>query len=116
MSRFLDVSMQRINTLNPKLISSATKVFEKCHRDKIPVYIVWGSRSIAEQDFMFRFGRTVPGNILTTSRGGYSAHNYGMALDFCLLFDKELMSWEDVYPRSYWRNKWLRVVRYYRVS
>jgi peptidoglycan L-alanyl-D-glutamate endopeptidase CwlK len=113
MSKFLDVSMQRINTLNPKLIASATKVFEKCHRDKIPVYVVWGSRSAAEQDFMFRFGRTVPGNILTTSRGGYSAHNYGMALDFCLLFDKELMSWEDVYPRDYWRNKWLRVVRYF---
>ena len=113
MSRFLDVSMQRINTLTPKLISSATKVFERCHKDKIPVYIVWGSRSVAEQDFMFRFGRNIPVNILTASRGGYSAHNYGMALDFCLLFDKELMSWEDVYPRDYWRNKWLRVVRYF---
>jgi peptidoglycan L-alanyl-D-glutamate endopeptidase CwlK len=113
MSAFLDISMQRINTLNPKLIPSATRVFEKCQKEKIPIYVVWGLRTIDQQDLMFRFGRTIPGKILTTRRGGYSAHNYGCALDFCLLFNKELLSWEDVYPRDYWRNKWLKVVRYF---
>ena len=110
---YLDVSMQRINTLNSKLISPATRVFEKCTKNKIPIYIVWGSRSLVEQDLMFRYGRTIPGNISTTHRGGYSAHNYGLALDFCLLFGTELMSWEDVYPRKYWRQKWLKAVTYF---
>ena len=113
MTAFLDVSMQRINTLNPKLIAPATRVFEKCIKNKIPVYIVWGARTLEQQDLLFRYGRTIPGRIVTTKRGGYSAHNYGLALDFCLLFNTELMSWEDVYPREYWRNKWLKVVRYF---
>ena len=77
------------------------------------MYVVWGTRTADQQDLMYRFGRTIPGKILTTHRGGYSAHNYGFALDFCLLFNKELLSWEDVYPRDYWRNKWLKVVRYF---
>lgn len=113
MSKFLDVSMQRINTLNPKLIPSATKVFEKCYREKIPLYIIWGSRTLEQQDLLFRYGRTIPGPIQTTRRAGFSAHNYGLALDFCLLFNTELLSWEDVYPRDYWRNKWLKAVRFF---
>ena len=113
MIKFLDVSMQRINTINPKLIPSAIRVFEKCIQNKIPIYIVWGNRSVSEQETIFRYGRTIPGQILTSHRGGYSAHNYGLALDFCLSFNTELMSWEDVYPRLYWRNKWLKVVRYF---
>jgi len=86
MSTLLDVSMQRINTLNTKLIPSATRVFERCHKEKIPVYVVWGSRTVEQQDVLFRLGRTAPGPLQTTKRGGYSAHNYGLALDFCLLF------------------------------
>lgn len=113
MSKFLDVSMQRINTLNTKLIPSATRVFERCTKEKIPVYIVWGSRTLEQQDLLFRFGRTIPGPIQTLHRPGFSAHNYGLALDFCLLYGNSVMSWEEVYPRDYWRNKWLRVVRYF---
>lgn len=113
MTAFLDVSMQRINTLNPKLIAPATRVFERCVKNKIPIYIVWGSRTLEQQDLLFRYGRTIPGRILTTRRAGYSAHNYGLALDFCLLFNTEMLSWEDVYAREYWRNKWLKVVRYF---
>lgn len=113
MTAFLDVSMQRINTLNPKLIAPATRVFEKCVKNKIPIYVVWGSRTLEQQDLLFRYGRTIPGHILTTRRAGYSAHNYGLALDFCLLFNTEMLSWEEVYNRDYWRNKWLKVVRYF---
>lgn len=113
MAKFLDVSMQRINTLNPQLIPSATRVFDRCQKEKIPIYIVWGSRTLEQQDLLFRHGRTIPGNVITTHRAGFSAHNYGLALDFCLLFDTELLSWEDVYPRKYWRLKWLRVSQYF---
>lgn len=113
MAKFLDVSMQRINTLNPQLIPSATRVFEKCIKNNIPVYVVWGRRTLEQQETLFRLGRTIPGPIQTTRRGGNSAHNYGLALDFCLLYYTELMSWEEVYPRTYWRNKWLKVVRYF---
>jgi peptidoglycan L-alanyl-D-glutamate endopeptidase CwlK len=112
-TKFLDVSIQRINTLDTKLIASATRVFDRCIKERIPVYIVWGRRSEEQQEVMYRYGRSIPGQILTTHRPGYSTHNYGLALDFCLLFNTDLLSWEDCYPRVYWRNKWLKVVRFF---
>ena len=110
-TQYLDISMQRINTLHPKLISSAMRVMDKCADLRIPVYIIWGKRSIEEQDLLYRMGRTIPGKIVTMRKGGWSPHNYGLALDFCLLFNKELLSWEECYPRDYWKKKWLRAVQ-----
>ncbi len=86
------------------------RAFEKCYKNKVPIYIVWGTRSDDQQELLYRCGRTIPGIIQTTHRAGYSAHNYGLALDFCLLFNTEILSWEEVYPRKYWRQKWLRAV------
>lgn len=111
MGKMMDVSMMRINTLDPKLIPTATRVFEKCHKQRIHMYVTWGSRSKEEQDLLFRFGRTIPGKIVTSNRSGYSPHQYGLALDFCLLWDTQLLTWEEVYPQQYWRNKWLKAIR-----
>ena len=113
MAEFLDISIQRINTLDAKLIPSAMRVFDRCHKEKIPLYIVWGTRTLEQQDLLFRLGRTIPGHIETTNRPGFSAHNYGLALDFCLLFNTELMSWEECYPRTYWKHKWLKAVKHF---
>lgn len=113
MSKYLDISIQRINTLDNRLILSAMRVFEKCYKNKVPIYIVWGTRSNDQQELLYRCGRTIPGVVQTTHRAGYSAHNYGLALDFCLLFNTEILSWEEVYPRWYWRQKWLRAVKYF---
>lgn len=106
-------SINRINTLRPILIPSAMRVFERCIKAKIPIYITWGMRTGEEQDLMYRFGRTIPGQCITTRRAGFSAHNYGLALDYCLLFENTLLSWEDVYPRFYWRRKWLKVAAFF---
>lgn len=113
MADFLDISIQRINTINPKLIPSAIRVFDRCHREKIPLYIIWGIRTLEQQELLFRLGRTIPGHIETTNRPGFSAHNYGLALDFCLLFNTELMSWEECYPRKYWKHKWIKAIKYF---
>ena len=41
-----------------------------------------GHRSYAEQDTLYAKGRTKPGKRVTNARGGYSSHNFGIALDF----------------------------------
>jgi peptidoglycan LD-endopeptidase CwlK len=41
-----------------------------------------GFRTYAEQDALFAQGRTTPGHIVTNARGGESAHNFGLAVDF----------------------------------
>lgn len=84
MTEFADVSMERIHTLNSKLIESAINVLRKCLKQKLPIHILWGSRTLEQQDLLYRFGRTLHGSIITHRRPGYSAHNFGLALDFCL--------------------------------
>jgi len=107
------ISAQRLNTLHPKLRESAFRVYNRAKSEGIPIYIVWGTRTLAEQAILFRFGRSIPGRIVTTRRATYSAHNYGLAFDFCLHMNKVLLDWNDVYERPYWRRKWLRVVKMY---
>ena len=44
--------------------------------------IVSGYRSSAEQNALYAQGRTTAGPIVTNAKGGQSAHNVGMAIDF----------------------------------
>ena len=41
-----------------------------------------GYRSYKEQNLLFAQGRTAPGKICTKAKGGQSAHNLGLAMDF----------------------------------
>lgn len=59
-------------------------------------------RSFAEQNALFAIGRTKPGKIVTKARGGFSYHNFGLAVDVCLLVDHnndgkfETASWDRI--------------------
>jgi len=104
-------SVGRINTLHSKLIPSAMKVYNECIAEKIPIHIVWGHRSQQEQQTLYRYGRTIPGSILTTNRPGYSAHNHSLALDFCFYYDSEMKTWQDAQEVEYWRWMWIKVIK-----
>ena len=47
----------------------------------LEVKAISGLRSYAEQDALYAKGRTAPGSIVTKARGGYSNHNFGLAID-----------------------------------
>ena len=104
-------SVNRINTLNKKLIAPALDIYTSCIKDRIPIHIVWAKRSKEEQQTIYKYGRTVPGSIITTNRPGYSAHNYGLALDFCFYYDGRMQTWFSVEKVSYWRWMWIKVVK-----
>lgn len=87
------------------------KVYNECVAEKIPIHIVWGYRSQQEQQTIYRYGRTIPGSILTTNRPGYSAHNHGLALDFCFYYDGAMKTWRDAQQVEYWRWMWIKVVK-----
>ena len=40
-----------------------------------------GMRTWSEQDALYALGRTEPGAVVTDAKGGYSAHNFGYAVD-----------------------------------
>lgn len=48
---------------------------------ELEAYIFCGYRSYCEQSQLYAQGRTMPGEIVTRARPGYSYHNFGLALD-----------------------------------
>lgn len=66
------------------------------------IRIVQGLRTFEEQNKLYAQGRTLPGSRVTNSKGGQSYHNYGLAIDFALLYDKdkngtfESLSWDTL--------------------
>lgn len=68
-------------TLDKELDSIIKEVKERTGFDIVPCQ---GVRSFAEQNALYAQGRTRKGPKVTNARAGFSAHNFGCALDFCL--------------------------------
>lgn len=97
------ISLERCQKLHPDVRQEAIDTLEKIETilpDNIRVRVVQGLRTIEEQNDLYAQGRTKPGKIITKARGGKSFHNYGLAIDFALLYDKdnngsfEELSWD----------------------
>jgi len=56
--------------------------------------ITSGRRTFAEQDRLYRQGRSLPGPRITNARAGQSWHNYGVAYDITLFSGKNPI-WES---------------------
>ncbi|MDP1419221.1 M15 family metallopeptidase [Peribacillus simplex] len=105
--------MVNLNELNP-YVEKQAKLLEVNANKRLTKYkmkITHGFRSFAEQNAIYAQGRTKKGSIVTNAKGGQSMHNYGLAIDFCLItpdgkkavwdtytdFDKDgLSDWKEV--------------------
>lgn len=99
------ISLQRIDTLHPRLIAEAKAILGEAQAAMptgVQVRITHGLRTVAEQNALFAIGRTKPGKIVTNARGGDSFHNYGLALDFCLIVNGKASFTVDA--------NWLKVI------
>ncbi|HEY4431876.1 MAG TPA: M15 family metallopeptidase [Paenibacillus sp.] len=95
LSQIRNKSALRLTNLHPVVRSAATALIEHCYKLNIPILITQGLRTIAEQDALYAQGRTKPGAIVTNARGGYSYHNFGLAVDFALLLPNgSSVSWD----------------------
>jgi peptidoglycan L-alanyl-D-glutamate endopeptidase CwlK len=87
-----DISIKRISLLHPKLRSEALEILaeiEAALTGKAHCRIVSTLRTFAEQTALYNQGRTTKGQIVSNARAGTSLHNYGLALDFALIVDKD---------------------------
>ena len=85
-------SIDRVNLLHPKVRDEVRNLIEQAELGlppNIAIRVVQGLRTIEEQNDLYAQGRTKPGNIVTKAKGGSSYHNYGLALDFAILVDKD---------------------------
>ncbi len=93
------ITIARIETLHPKLRLEAKDIYLQICRSltgRAQVRFIQTFRTIAEQTALYAQGRTTPGNIVTWAEGGRSYHNYGLAVDICLLVDGKSISWDTL--------------------
>jgi peptidoglycan L-alanyl-D-glutamate endopeptidase CwlK len=88
---------QRIAKLHPSVREEVTKIIAECDVSligKAKARITEGLRTIEEQNLLYETGRTLPGKKVTNAKGGQSIHNYGFAVDICLIIDEKEASWD----------------------
>lgn len=90
---------QRINKLHPSVREEVNKIIAECDKaltGKAKIRVTQALRTFKEQDDLYAIGRTKLGKKVTNARGGQSIHNYGFAVDICLVIDGKIASWDTV--------------------
>lgn len=91
------ISEMRVVQLHPILREDCKDIVEKVEKgfpNNLAIRIVQGYRTVKEQNDLYKIGRSLPGKIVTKAKGGSSYHNYGLAVDFAIITDKKLISWD----------------------
>lgn len=78
-------SEQRLALVKPELarVIRAMAATLLAGTPSIEVRVTQGLRNLDEQNYLYAQGRTRPGGVVTNARGGYSMHNFGLAVDLC---------------------------------
>lgn len=93
------ITLARIELLHPKLRTEAKEIYAdivKALKGRAAVRFTHTLRIIAEQDALYAQGRIKQGKIVTNAKGGKSYHNYGLAIDICLILDGKEASWDTL--------------------
>lgn len=97
------VSETRIGEVYPGLAEKIRQMAQMLETEGIDIRVSQSYRSWQEQDSLYSRGRTAPGTIVTDARGGYSWHNFGLAVDVVPL-TAQGVDWNTEHP------VWKRIV------
>jgi peptidoglycan L-alanyl-D-glutamate endopeptidase CwlK len=75
------ISETRLQGVHPVLAGKIRQLYLILAKKNIYIRVVQGLRTVAEQDALYARGRTAPGKRVTNAPGGFSYHNYGLAVD-----------------------------------
>ena len=90
------ITLERIELLHPKLRDEAKKMYAEITQalsNGVICRFTHTLRTIKEQNDLYAKGRTIKGQIVTNAKGGQSFHNYGLAIDICLIVNGKA-TWE----------------------
>ena len=115
-------TLERIEKAHPLLSFELSCIYamicDTVNSKYCQVRFTWVFRSDKEQNDFYAQGRTKPGVIVTNAKAGQSYHNYGLAVDICLLIDRdkngtfEEASWSTVFDgNNNGSSDWLEVVK-----
>lgn len=81
------ISQARLQLIYPALAATVTAMIATLERENVKVRVTQALRSWSEQDALYAQGRDANGeplpggHVVTNCRGGYSYHNFGLAVD-----------------------------------
>lgn len=70
------------DALYPPFANKLAQLVANCQARGAIYVATSGVRTYKEQDALYAKGRTAPGGIVTKAQGGYSPHNFNIAVDF----------------------------------
>jgi len=76
---FTATSQARLKEIHPELARRIIQLDQLL--PSLSLQVTAGMRTWAQEDNLYAQGRTKPGEIVTNTPGGYSAHNFGYAVD-----------------------------------
>lgn len=91
------ISLQRIEKLHPLVREEVKNIIKECDEaltGRAKVRITQGLRSFEEQEKLYAIGRITTGKKVTNAKAGQSIHNYGFAVDICLIIDGKVANWD----------------------
>ncbi len=117
------ITLDRIKTLHPKIRKEVLDAYlyinNKLLGKGVRLRFSHTTRTFKEQDDLYALGRTKKGKKITNAKAGQSYHNYSLALDIVLLYDKdkngtfETASWDTLFDGDGdGVSDWLEVTRY----
>ncbi len=86
------ITLQRINLMHPILRNELRNQYLEINTQLpkgVRLRITHTLRTFEEQNALYAQGRTKAGKIVSQARGGQSWHNYAMAFDIVILYDKD---------------------------
>jgi len=90
-------TLDRIQLMHPKLRAEVAEIYDEiCEalNGRAFCRFSYTLRTFREQDELYCIGRTKAGKKVTNAKGGYSYHNYGLALDIVLIVDNKTAVWD----------------------
>jgi peptidoglycan LD-endopeptidase CwlK len=76
-----EVSESHLKDVHPELARRVRLLAAKCALNGIVIRVTCGVRNWADQTELYNEGRITPGKIVTDAMAGYSAHQFGYAVD-----------------------------------
>lgn len=88
---------RRIKTLHPKIRCKVKDFINQVQSElNIKLRVTTALRTISEQNNLYTQGRTKPGKKVTWVKGGYSFHNYGLAIDIIKIEKDGTVDWGNI--------------------
>jgi peptidoglycan L-alanyl-D-glutamate endopeptidase CwlK len=118
------ITIERIKTFHPDYRDELLKHYNAANNllgKGVRLRFAYVYRSIKEQDDLYAIGRTKKGAKVTNAKGGQSIHNYGLAFDIVLLYDK---NGDGIFEEASWSltrdgdndklADWMEVANYFK--